>query len=254
MTCFPLPKRTWKVTSPKKKRHSYRDRILKAGSTYAPGDYTEQSTTKERAVYLARYPCLQTFHSVWTRYLNFLVRPFERFPPFSHWRLVVTPEIPPISLGSKTRLFPQECRTIELQVPRPWGRETPTVGSFDTVFPVQTAAFPDLLYLGTTTMSDVEISQLGEFIVEFMGREGTSGRYHGIFRNCQHFVSLLCSFVCPSAPLPHRSDQTVFGANRYFKGAKWNFTFRAREARDFVARRIREETELVRMEINGLPR
>jgi hypothetical protein len=252
MTCFRFPKRR-RRTDPKKRKPSYRDRILQTGSTYTNRDYTEMSTTKERAVLLARHPCLQTFHGVWTRYLNFLVRPFERFPPYSHWRLVLTAEIPSISPGSLTRSLPKESRTIELQVPVPSEEETPTVGSFDGLFPIQTAAFPDLLYLGTTTMSDAEISLLGEFIVEFMRCEGTSGRYHGIFRNCQHFVGLLCSFLCPSAPLPARSDQTMFGANRWFKGVKWDFTFRSREARDFVVRRIREERERVRREINGLP-
>jgi len=232
-------------TGKKQAKPDYRDRILEVGSHYYPPEYSQNPAFPEvRALYLLRAPCLQLFHTKLTRYLNFLVRPFENFAFCSHWILLVTPPIPSFPPGTITWSLPlQIIRSIELQVPLPSAEQRPTVAPFDEKYPIRKHPLPKLLYLGVTTYSDREISLLGQLIVEYMKAEG-GGRYHRVFRNCQHFVAFMMSFLCPEAPLPTRADQTPLGISGMFKRHKWDFDCRLSEMRDFCGRRIHEKLEV----------
>ena len=219
---------------PKPKKSSYRDRIFRMKSHSFPSDYHEENTTI-RALYLTRSPCLQTFHSQWTRYFNLLVRPLEAFYPLSHWSLVITPKLPD---GQRSRLsYEWLSRGTELEleaVRSDRDRTKHTVGSFDKCSPIRNRPFSRLLYLGITTLSNPEIITIAELVTEYSKNEG---RYHGIFRNCQHWIHMVTSIICPDAKLLLQVDQTIF---YLFKHSNRDMKERIKKAQEYCRQRLEE--------------
>jgi hypothetical protein len=222
----------------KSKKTSHRDRVLSVRSEFVPADYHQENPTV-RAIYLSRTPCLQTFHSQWTRYCNFLVRPLEPCYPVSHWGLVVTTEVPAAGAKRKLKEWPSIRRTIDMQALPPDGDEgaKATVGSFDELSPIRRTAFSKLLYIGTTTFSDPEITRLADLVTEFLKEEG---QYHGIFRNCQHWIYMLTSILCPDAKLPTRADEKL-SFFYFFKHSNKNMKERVENAHEYCRRKLEEE-------------
>jgi len=222
---------------PKPKKPSHRDRIFRMKSNSFPTDYHEENAVVQ-VVYLARSPCLQTFHSQWTRYFNLVVRPFEAFYPFSHWSLVITPQLADGQPSRVSYEWPSRRTELELEAVSPdRDRNTPTVGSFDKCSPIRNRPFSRLLYLGTTTLSDSEITTIAKLITDYLKNEGT---YHGIFRNCQHWIHMVTSIICPDAKLPLRVDQTGLAIFYLFKHSNRNMKERIEKAQAYYRQRLEE--------------
>lgn len=222
----------------KPKKTSHRDRALSVRSAFVPADYQQESPAV-RAIYLSRAPCLQTFHSQLTRYCNFLVRPLEPCYPVSHWGLVITPEVPAVGAKRMIKAWPSIRRTLDMQALPPDGDESgnPTVGSFDDLSPIRRTPFSKLLYIGTTTFSDPEITRMADLVTQFLKEEG---RYHGIFRNCQHWICMLTSIICPEAKLPRRADEK-FPVFYYFKHSKKDMKERVEKAHEYCRQKLQKE-------------
>lgn len=224
--------------SQKPKKAGHRDRVICMRSHSFPPEYHEENPMV-RAVYLSRTPCLQTFHSHCTRYFNFLVRPLETTFPFSHWSLVITPELPGVLGSSRSGECPFPRRVIEMGAALPdRKRGEPTVGSFDSQCPVRNRPYSRLLYIGATILSDPEITKVALLITDYLKEEG---RYHGIFRNCQHWIYMLTSILCPNAKLPRRVDQTQCAIFYLFKHSNKDMQERVEKVNEYCRQRIAAE-------------
>jgi hypothetical protein len=169
--------------------------------------------------------------------MNIPLRPFEGYIPFSHWTVLFSTELPPDGTrsGQKWKLT-ESCTftgsTYELDIPT-LGENQANIhmGSCENRFPAATRRSRDVVYLGTTTMSDAELEEVGKLVLEYlqMAEKG----YHCLHRNCQHFVVFLASVVCPEAKIPKTADTLWGGLFSLLKRKNKDITKRITAAKEF---------------------
>ena len=194
----------------------------------------ETSNDNSRAVYIFRRPCIQTLRGFLTTYFNICLRPIEHYVPFCHWGILISSEHPPPSTkpGQEYKLtkpWSTTSSSYELDVPA-LGEKKVHMGSFERYYPVKNKRSDKLLYVGTTNLSDDEIGELGELVIQCIRNEGG---YHGLWRNCQHFSVFMASYLCPDAVLPTTADALFGGIVLLFKHKHRNTKKRIRIARQF---------------------
>ena len=194
----------------------------------------ETSRDNSRAVYIFRRPCVQTLRGFLTIYFNFCLRPIENYVPFCHWGILISSEHPPLSTKPSqeyklTKPWSMTSSSYELDVPA-LGEKKVHMGSFEHYSPVKNKRSDKLLYLGTTNLSDDEIRELGELVIQCIRNEGG---YHGLWRNCQHFLVFMASYLCPDAVLPTTADALFWGIALLFKHKNRNMKKRIKIARKF---------------------
>jgi hypothetical protein len=184
--------------------------------THSSGE-AKQHLKEPRAVYIWRRNCLQTFKGPTVRYANICVRAVEDFICFSHWGLIISYEHPskPKSghVVKLNRSWKEAGSSFELDVPELGGQKI-HVGSLERYFPTRLVISDRLIYLGTTILTDGEIRECGQIVVASLEMEGG---YHGLWRNCQHWVTFMAGVLCPNAKLPKRIDQVCGGILKMFK-------------------------------------
>jgi hypothetical protein len=204
-----------------------------------------------RAVYIFLRPCLQTCQGFIVKYLNLIVRLFERRINLSHWGIILSTEHPPsqVQPGDLYKLKEDWTKTsssFELDVPEMTAQSgNVNVGSFERISPTD-SSWPRQathVYLGTTTLSDEYVSTVGMAMVRYMMQEGHG--YHGLFRNCQQFVVFMSSFLCPGITSPRRADQMFWGVTWMFKHGNKDIhkdmNKRVEEAREFYLKEVAEK-------------
>jgi hypothetical protein len=191
---------------------------MRALSRVSPDYRPPISPQTQRAVYIFLRPCVQTFKGLCTRYLNLPLRLIYKRTEISHWGFLISTELPSTDTrpGKKCTLkepWERTCYPVELDVPDlDEAAKGVNVGSFEHLFPTTQTTQKKFIYVGTTTLMNDEIHEKAEVVVEFLRKEGG---YHGIYRNCQHFIQILSSFMFDSEGreirLPKRADQCLGG-------------------------------------------
>jgi hypothetical protein len=129
-------------------------------------------TPVTRAMYINTRTCLQTFRGYFTRFLNIPVRLMEGHVSVSHCVVMLSTELPPegYKSGQKYKLkkpWKMTSSTYELDIPRLGEKQASiNMGSAQEMLPTTTRHHKNLIYLGTTTMSDEEILGMGELILD----------------------------------------------------------------------------------------
>ena len=225
------PSKTKKI---KKSRHKNQSMRLLTHPCSDKEVNNETFNNNCRAVYIFRRPCIQTLRGFLTLYFNFCLRPIERYVPFCHWGILISSEHPPPSTkpGQEYKLTKPWftiSSSYELDVPA-IGVKKAHMGSFERYYPVKNKISDKLLYLGTTNLSDDKIKELGELVIQCINNEGG---YHGLWRNCQHFLVFMASYLCPDAVLPTTADALFGGIILLFKHKHRNMKKRITIARQF---------------------
>ena len=194
----------------------------------------EPSSNNSRAVYIFRRPCIQTLTGFLTTYLNFCLRPIENYIPLCHWGILISLEHPPplTKPGQEYKLtkpWSSTSSSYELDVPS-LGERKIHMGSLERQCPVKNKRSKKLIYLGTTPLSNDEIRELAELMIECLRNEGG---YHGLWRNCQHFLVFVASYLCPDVVLPTTADSMFWGFILLFKHKNRNMEKRIRVARQY---------------------
>jgi hypothetical protein len=195
-----------------------------------------------RSVYIFRRTCIQTFQGPATRYLNLCIRLIETYGPFTHWGMLVSTEHPTqdTKAGQACTLrkpWTETGSSFELDVPALGQREPKVnVGSLERFFPTRKTTANKVIYLGTTNLSDEEISALGQIVLDYI--QEVEGGYHGLYRNCQHFLMFLAEFVCPGVKLPKRVDETFGKICLRFKHKSKSTTERIMRAQKYCKDRL----------------
>jgi hypothetical protein len=91
-----------------------------------------------------------------------------------------------------------------------------------------------------TDKSDEEVLELGCYVTEFLKEEGG---YDGLYRNCQHFLVCLMSYLCPGVKLPTRADEICGGILLFLNPSVKNMKKRIKEARKYCDQRLAEKTQ-----------
>jgi hypothetical protein len=237
----PKPQRTKKV---KKSKHKGLPMSLKVHRN--PVESQNESSPPTRAVYINTRTCLQTFKGYCIRYMNIPVRLAEGYIPLCHWGVLCSTELPPEELksGQKCTLiqsWKMTSSTYELEIPSLGERQASIhMGSCEERFPAAQRRSKHMIYLGTTTLSDAELQEVGELVLEYL--QVAEKGYHGLYRNCQHFVVFLASIVCPDAKIPKTADSLCGGLFRLFKRKNTNMKKRIENAKDFYLAERKDST------------
>lgn len=173
-----------------------------------------ENTEAQRAVYIFFRPCIQSLKGPVNKYLNLVVRPMRKYKPFCHWGLFVSSHFPPEGTKAGDEYKPEESLTtcssaFEMEVVgcRQSGKHA-NVGCFESVCPTNHRKIAGkVIYVGTTSKSDAELDGTAHIIVDYMN---IKGGYHGLYRNCQHFLVFLASMVTNEEKFPKRADE-IFG-------------------------------------------
>ena len=225
-------------TSHKRMKWNYKDVPMTLRAQINPVEGLDQNSHPTRAVYINTRTCLQTFKNRYSKYLNIPVRLVERYVPLCHWGILCSTEIPPQGLkcGRKYTLvqpWKLASSTYELEVISS-GDETQSkvhMGSSEERFPASPRRSKHIVYLGTTTLSDAQLLEVGELILKYL--QTAEKGYHGMYRNCQHFAVFFASIVCPYTKIPKTADSLVWGFIRLFKRTNTNLKERIMAAKDF---------------------
>lgn len=207
----------------------------------------EEIVGSSRAVYIFYRPCIQTFRGFATRYLNLCLRPIEGSVSFCHWGILVSPEHPPMTKKSGqshklTQPWKQTNSSYEMEVPAlSQNAQKVNAGFLEQCFPTRRRRSKNLIYLGTTTLSDDEITELGQIAVEYLELEGG---YHGLLRNCQHFVVILAHMIFQDVKLPKCVDEVGGGILGKLIHASTKSKERVKKAREYCQRKLVEKTEI----------
>src|SRR5947207_6748 len=178
------------------KKSMHKNLPMRALSRVSPDYLPPNLPNTQRTVYILLRPCVQTFKGGCTRYLNLPIRLIYKRTEISHWGFLISTEMPSTdtSPGKKCTLREPWERTsypLELDVPDlDEAAKGVNVGSFERRFPTTQKNQKKFIYVGTTTLTNDEIQEKAEVVVEFLRREGG---YHGIYRHCQHFIWILSS-------------------------------------------------------------
>jgi hypothetical protein len=218
----------------KESRHKNKQMRLLTHSRSDKDVNNEMSNNNSRAVYIFRRPCIQTLRGSLTTCFNFCLRPIEDYVPFCHWGILISTEHPPplTKPGQEHKLtkpWSTTSSSYELDVPALGGKKV-HMGSFERYCPVKNKRSDKLVYLGTTNLSDDEIRELGDLVIQCIKNEGG---YHGLWRNCQHFLVFMASYLCPDAVLPTTADALLGGIMLLFKHKHRNMKQRIKIARKF---------------------
>ena len=225
-----------KTKKPKNWKHKGVPMCLKTDiESHVQGN--DKSKQSIRAMYITTRTCLQTFCGPFTKYMNIPLRLFEGHIPLSHWTVLFSTELPPDGTrsGQKWKLT-ESCTftgsTYELDVPT-LGENQANIhmDSCENRFPAATRRSRDVVYLGTTTMSDAELEEVGKLVLEYL--QIAEKGYHYLHRNCQHFVVFLASVVCPEAKIPKTADTLWGGLFSLLKRKNKDITKRITAAKEF---------------------
>ena len=228
----PKPQKTKKV---KKSKHKGLPVSLKTNLN--PVESLDENSPPTRAVYLNTRTCLQTFKGYCTKYMNIPICLVEGYIPLCHWGILCSTELPPEGLksGQKYTLIQPwklTSSTYELDIPSLGERqESIHMGSCEERFPATPRRSKHMVYLGTTTLSDAELREVGELVLKYL--QVAERGYHGLYRNCQHFVVFFASIVCPDAKIPNTADSLWGGFFRLFKKKNTNMKKRIGNVEQF---------------------
>ena len=233
------------------KKSMHKNLPMRALSRVSPAYLPPIVPNTERAVYIFLRPCVQTFKGPYTRYLNLPIRLIYKRTELSHWGFLISTEIPSTDTGPGKKCTLREPweRTsypLELDVPDlDEAAKGVNVGSFERRFPTTQTTRKKFIYVGTTTLTNDEIQEKAEVVVEFLRREGG---YHGIYRNCQHFIEILSSFIFDregqQIRLPKRADKCLGGVLWLGMWKFRNIGKRVENAREFYQQTRQEKEKL----------
>jgi hypothetical protein len=210
-------------------------------------DKEMKDNNSSRAVYIFCRPCVQTFRGFATRYLNLGLRAIEDYVPFCHWGVLISSEHPPPTKkpGQRHKLrqpWKQTSSSYEMEVPILSERaQKVNVGSLEQYFPTRSKRLKNLIYLGKTTLSDGEVQGLGQMVIEYLEVEGG---YHGLVRNCQHFVAFLAQVLFPDVKLPKRVDEVCGGIPGKLMHAPTGSEERVKKAREYCLQKFAEKSQI----------
>ena len=227
-----------------KKKWLRKDGPMTMRAQLNPVEGLDETSRPTRAVFINTRTCLQSLTNPCTKYLNIPVRLVERYVPCCHWGILCSTENPPQTLKSGQQYtlvqpWKSTSSTFELEVLSSGDERRPRVhmGSCEQRFPAGPRRSKHIIYLGTTTLSDAQLLEVGELVLRYLK---TEKGYHGIYRNCQHFAIFFASVVCPYAKLPKTADSLLWGMLHLFKRKNTDLKKRIKHVTEFYEKERRQ--------------
>jgi len=146
------------VNAPQKSSH--KNLPMRVLSRISPSYIPPTSPNAPRAVYIFLRPCIQTFNSRCTRYLNLPLRLIQNRTRVSHWGLLLSSELPswetqPGDFHTLSSPWEQTSCPLEFDVPElDEAAKTVNVGSFEHKYPTVLQLQKKFVYLGLTFYDD----------------------------------------------------------------------------------------------------